>query len=90
MRLKNSILVAILSIATTSVLIPETTYAHGGSKKWCKNDAYGNPAGCKHKGWKKKRKNSNCHKHDFDTTDKRPWSSYTGIFGISGTDCKKT
>ena len=89
MKLKNLMLVAILSIGTTSVLMPETTYAHGGSKKTCKVDYYGDPDGCKHKGFEKRRKDSKCHRHDYDM--QKGWTKNEGIFGISGfRDCKKT
>ena len=74
----------------TLTFIPSDAYAHGGSKSNCATDVYGNPDGCKHNVYEKKRNKAKCHLHDYDMANGRWKNKFTGVLGISGGDCKKT
>tara|TARA_B100000575_G_C22795385_1_gene469990 strand:+ start:321 stop:578 length:258 start_codon:yes stop_codon:yes gene_type:complete len=85
MKLKSLILTAVLSIAPSSLLVPETTYAHGGSKEVCwENNAYGRTV-CKHTKYEKKGKNKDCHRHELQAS-----YGWNKINNIMVTSCKKT
>ena len=89
MKTKVLVLLAALSFGAP-IFISSDAYAHGGSKSYCANDAYGNPDGCKHNEQEKKRNRAKCHTHDYDVANGGWLNKFTGIMGMNGSDCKKT